>query len=615
MEQKQFLTAQDVLQMFGVDETALKDLVKSGAVKALTDQGSLKYASDDFTALRKQGFLKSAIVNESVPGDSDDQLSFFDVSPEPKSAAGSEQLSFLELDEDALNEQANPARTQQPQSLENWLGDSDGSLAEMVISDDSIDTLESSKQSSKTVLNTTQSPTKKTPESEPQQTALEDSDSDVRIVSIDIQSESHRNSNQAPQTAHDQPVLSDLLSPAGKPGSADLDSDSDVVLAFPSSEMATISDSDSDVRLSAEGLDGDDAAVNTPTGGSSSGELTFNDDSGIRLFASDHDSGISLANADSGISLASADSGISFADADSGISFADADSGISLAADDSGITLLGDDSGISLLGDDSGISLLGDDSGIRLDDGDSDITLKSDAKIPNQTIAEQTGRKVPPLKKDKLSSASGSRRKQETETHEIDLSDELLSDELMPDSAFDLDVSSEGKTIELNFDDLDEDAVIPPPPIVPKKPVPKKPQPQSLSEAFKLDEPLEVEDLDISDDLEGAINSDLSDEFAAVEEDEEVFEASDDDFSEAEVAADDEMFSDDELAAPVAKVKKGPKEPEWGMVAVAPIAISALLMLATSALLWGGIATMWTGNDAPGPVATLVSTLAGMSPF
>ena len=100
-----------------------------------------------------------------------------------------------------------------------------------------------------------------------------------------------------------------------------------------------------------------------------------------------------------------------------------------------------------------------------------------------------------------------------------------------------------------------------------------------------------------------------------MEEDEEVFEASDDDFSEAEVAVDDEMFSDDELAAPVAKVKKGPKEPEWGMVAVAPIAISALVMLATSALLWGGIATMWTGNDAPGPVATLVSTLAGMSPF
>jgi hypothetical protein len=611
MEQKQFLTAQDVLQMFGVDETALKDLVKSGAVKALTDQGSLKYASDDFTALLKQGFLKSAIVNESVLSDSDDQLSFFDVSPEPKSAAGSEQLSFLELDEDALNEQANPDRSQKPQSLENWLGDSDGSLAEMVISDDSIETMESAT----TVFNSTQSPTnqsptKKTPETEPQQTALEDSDSDVRIVSIDIQSESHRNSNQAPLTAHDEPVLSESSGPAGNSRSADLDSDSDVVLAFPSSEMATISDSDgdsdSDVRLSAEGLDRDDAAVNAPTEGSSSGELTFNDDSGIRLFASDNDSGISLANADSGISLASADSGISFADADSGIS---------LAADDSGITLLGDDSGISLLGDDSGISLLGDDSGIRLDGGDSDITLKSDAKAPNQTLAEQTGRNVPPLKKHKTSSESSSRKKQDTETHEIDLSDELLSDEIMPDSAFDLDVSAEGRTIELNFDDLDEDAVIPPPPLVPKKPVPKKPQPQSLSEAFKLDEPLEVEDLDISDDLEGAINSDLSDEFAAVEEDEEVFEASDDDFSEAEVAVDDEMFSDDELAAPVAKVKKGPKEPEWGMVAVAPIAISALVMLATSALLWGGIATMWTGNDAPGPVATLVSTLAGMSPF
>ena len=602
MEQNRFLTAQDVLMMFGVDETALKDLVKSGAVKALTDQGSIKYASDDFTALLKQGLLKSAIVTESLPGDSNDQLPFFKVTPEPTSAAASEQLSFLELDEDALNEQANPTHAQKTQSPANWFADSDGSLAEMVFSDDSIETMESAT----TVFNTNQSPTKKPSETELQQAQLEDSDSDVRIVSIDIQSESHSNSNQAPPTAHDEPVLSQSSGAAGKPRSFDLDSDSDVVLAFPSSELATISDSDSDVRLSAEGLDGDDAAVNTPTGGSSSGELTFNDDSGIRLFASDHDSGISLANADSGISLASADSGISFADADSGISLASADSGISLAADDSGIMLLGDDSGIRLSGNDSGISLGG---------GDSNITLKGDAKTPNRTIAEQTGRKVPPLKKDKPSSESGSRRKQDTETHEIDLSDELLSDELMPDSAFDLDVSTEGKTIELNFDDLDEDAVIPPPPIVPKRPVPKKPQPQSLSEAFKLDEPLEVEDLDISDDLEGAIHSDLSDEFAAVEEDEEVFEASDDDFSEAEVAVDDEMFSDDELTAPVAKVKKGPKEPEWGMVAVAPIAISALLMLATSALLWGGIATMWTGNDAPGPVATLISTLAGMSPF
>ena len=112
----------------------------------------------------------------------------------------------------------------------------------------------------------------------------------------------------------------------------------------------------------------------------------------------------------------------------------------------------------------------------------------------------------------------------------------------------------------------------------------------------------------------------MSGEFAAAEEfedaDEEVFEASDDVFSAAEMSAseiEEVAESEDELPAP--KVRARPSEPAWGLLAVAPIACAALFMAATATVLWGGIATMWTGGEAPTPAGMLISTLAGLSPF
>ena len=71
--------------------------------------------------------------------------------------------------------------------------------------------------------------------------------------------------------------------------------------------------------------------------------------------------------------------------------------------------------------------------------------------------------------------------------------------------------------------------------------------------------------------------------------------------------------SEDELPAP--KVRARPKEPAWGLMAVVPIASAALFMAVTATVLWGGIATMWTGGEAPTPAGMLISTLAGLSPF
>ena len=135
-----------------------------------------------------------------------------------------------------------------------------------------------------------------------------------------------------------------------------------------------------------------------------------------------------------------------------------------------------------------------------------------------------------------------------------------------------------------------------------------------------MDEPPEVEDLEIAEDLDSAVTNDLSGEFESAEvfedADEEVFEASDDVFSAAEMSAseiEELAESEDELPTPKARAK--PKEPAWGMMAVAPIACAALFMAVTATVLWGGIATMWSGGEAPTPAGMLISTLAGLSPF
>lgn len=488
--------------------------------------------------------------------------------------------------------------------------------------------------------------------------ALSDSDSDVRIVGMVAEGQSGEIAAKSDDLSEWDGMTETLNLPES--GAHSPDSDSDVRLApleanlADSVEIKTVTDhelnlvgvvdessllmiaspSDSDVKLVTSPSDSDVKLVSTEANSvetdssdpepsreigaahstneftiassESSSEVILADaDSGIRL--SDDESGIRLAHEDSGISLVSDDSAAD----DSGITLVGVDSGITLAGrdhgdDESGIRLAGDassgdDSGISLVDADSGISLLNDvDSGIRLSEADSGISLiGADSGI----TAEEDIFDPKPVSGKKT---SGEIVQSHDATQTLD-----LSDELMEDSGFDVNLAEEDVTSELKTPMGTTPGY--PKTIVGKTTV--QPPVLSLSETFKLDEPPEVEDLEISDDLEDAEASDFSGEFAAVEED-EVFEASDDDFSAAELSvAEDEDLSDSEVAVPAAKVKKGPKEPQWGPVAVAPIAISALTMLAAVTVLWGGVATMWTGGEAPGPVGTLISTLAGLSPF
>ena len=321
--------------------------------------------------------------------------------------------------------------------------------------------------------------------------------------------------------------------------------------------------------------------------------------SAIHLESGEPDSGISLEpeNADSGISLEMdvPDSGIS-------LEPVNADSGIALepvaAGSDVMLDFLQADSGISLEADkpDSGITLEKDDSGIRVEASDSGITFEDDVFDPAATLAEFDDGDFELMSDDEMNLDGGT-------TQTLGLSSEHALD-----SGFDVSLADPEQTTELRFDGASSGELD----VVKGRSRAAPPsQALSLSEAFKLDEPLEVEDLDISEDLDAASGG-FSDEFAEVDED--VLEASDADFSDAEAVSVDEgdEFSDSEVVAPVAKTRAGPREPAWGMMAVAPIIGASVFMMATVMILWGGISTMWTGAEAPGPAGMLISTLAGL---
>ena len=306
-------------------------------------------------------------------------------------------------------------------------------------------------------------------------------------------------------------------------------------------------------------------------------------------------------------------SGISFADSKDEIQLAAADSGITLDATgaDSGITLQADDDDLNVSFDnlegDSGIQLVGDDggSGITLDpnSADSGISIEATDSGIRFESANESGIML-------METDSGISLEDDVVDfdHEGKTSDLAVSEEELRDSGFDVSLSESANTIEMDFDEEGSSADT----VVSKDRGKKKKggtKNLNLSEAFQLDEPPEVEDLDISDDLESAAGSD---EFASIDDD---VEASDEHFGSGTVsiAEDDDESKADLAAEPVAaKTRPRPYEPSWGLGAVLPIMAASVVMAATSTVLWGGIATMWTGAEAPGPAAALISILAGL---
>jgi hypothetical protein len=172
------------------------------------------------------------------------------------------------------------------------------------------------------------------------------------------------------------------------------------------------------------------------------------------------------------------------------------------------------------------------------------------------------------------------------------------------DSSLDINLDDADATAELllgDEDDIDDATAT----IVRKG----RPTPGGLSEAFELDDEAEVEDLEISEDLDAGSEAEVE-EFEA---EEEVFDASDETFSgdEVEATGDEE---DEDYLEPAAKSKKaaGPKEPAWGAGMAVGLVACTLFLAANSVILWTGVSTMWNGADSEGPGGSLIQTLGDL---
>ena len=358
---------------------------------------------------------------------------------------------------------------------------------------------------------------------------------------------------------------------------------------------------DSDVTLSGVTSDSDSGSA-LRLGADDSGISLFGlDASGIALDGGSHlgipgpGSSVLLGGPGSKLGGLSDDSGVSLAPAgDSGLALESslADSGIALASVGSAASVMDDDSGITLSLDDSGLSLEADDSGLSLESaGDSGISLTS----LDKTLSEGD-----------FTSSMFDDDHDAGRTQTLDISNDFDDD-----SAFDMNLSDAGKTAEFQIGD--EDDVAETAATVVKKGRNKKDGP-GLTEAFSLDDSLEVEDLDIADDLEAGVDVDDDDEVAEIEED-EVFDASEETFSDEVDAVEDddgEGYLTASAGAAAAAKAFGPREPSWGMGMSVGLIAGSLFLAANGLIMWAGVSSMWNGADPTGPAAGLISQLAGM---
>ncbi len=590
MESKKFLNAEEVAAEFGLNADSLKQFVDSGEVRALADRGTWKYRRDELEGLVSAGKIQPPTSDFGLDAlaDGGQTLSFSD--PD-------DDVSYIELDEEALAEQATmitkstpavPPVAEDPVE-EDWFLPTDE--AEMTAS--------GNQSSSDVAIYTGPNPS-----DDDVPSITDGSDSDVQIapeynsprpedsgILLDFNLDagatvsSSGSSLRLPQTAG---TVDDFI----EPSNVDQESVSawdEILDSSGDSSVVGIGGEASGVNLDTSGSSvglGGDSAVNLVDLSGSDVKLPTEEsgillDEGSRLGMSAGSSvvtkgagsvlGIGAADPDSGVALGSAD-------ADSGITLegsrihADPDSGITLSAGDSGLALTADlDSGIALGSLDSGLSLQGADSGLMLS-GDSGIAIDGNAK----TLAD-----------DDLSfNLDGDR------TQTLDISSEFEDD-----SAFDINLDEGDATAELLLGD-DDEADDSSATVVRKG----RPAPGSLSAAFELDDAGEVEDLEISQDLD----ADIDEEVAELGDEDEVFDASEETFSDEVEATED----DDYLEPVAAKKPAAPKEPAWGMGMAAGLVACSLVLAANSLILWTGVMTMWTGADSEGPAGSLIQSLA-----
>lgn len=581
MDSKKFLDASEVAAEFGLDEAALKRLVDSGEVRALADRGTWKYRRDELMALVNAGKIQLPSMDFPVALSEGNQV---------LSVHNDDDLSYIELDEEALAEQATMISKSKPVADEpaveqDWFVPSDA--AEMSAAGERGASLEEVSDSDVRIA----------PKSDSDVQLAPGSDSDVSLADSGIAAGSDSDVQIAPDYSAHKP------------------SDSGILLDFNLDAGATVSSSGSSLRLPQTGPEAEDQA---PAASADVDDSAWDDVSGaaagdssvvgMGAGASSIDLGddSTLQKTDSGVKVRAAESGILIDDSHVGMSTGGSsvlggapaevpdDSGITLdSEDDSGISLSTGDSGISLSTGDSGISLASGDSGISLGgDEDSGITLQPDSGLMMASSGD-SGLAIP----DDARTVADMNLRDNDKTQALNVADDL--DE---SSSFDINLDDSDATSELVLGDDDLDEVSP---TVIRKGKPGKSGKGVLSEAFDLDDEAEVEDLEISGDLD----SDMEvDELAEVEEDEEVFDASDETFGSGEVETAEEEEEDYLEPAAAAKKPVGPREPAWGAGMAVGLIACSLFLAANTLILWGGVSTMWNGADAEGPAGTLIQT-------
>lgn len=554
---KKFLSAEEAASQFGIELADFQRLVDARKLRALADRGSWKYRRDEIVDLIQNGLLAAQHPQGDV--DAPQTLEF----PRSADQGSREDLAFLEIDEQALEEGATQIT---PNSDFAFLDDemnpksgfaSDSEIL-MIESDADVPVSSSSPTPPSSempvagslsefnlVLDDNPKSAADSPRADESSVIIGgendskiDSDSDVKVVASKgggSSSELGIPFEKTSKTDADAPRTDESSVIIGGEGDSKIDSDSDVKV-IQATEQSSIIASGSGADHAMLG----DSSVISPLDKSS---IISSSDSDVRIA----DSGISLERVDSGITM---DSGINL-NADSGLSLETGDSGIRLEPD-SGLTF--ESSAV-----DSGLSLEDADSGLSLSDLDSGIALSGKAPVGRSPRPDDT----------------------QAEFEQID------SD------------SSEHTGLIESFDD--DSASLPAAPVAKAK---KKAKSPSLSDSF--DSVDEVEDLEIVDDLESG-GLDVDDEEAADFEDEDILEASDEAFS---IAEEGELSEESIASVPV--MKSVVKEPSWGVATVIPIAACAFLLLVQGLILWDGISTMWNGDTSKAIGASIISALGGM---
>ena len=615
---KKYLSLEEAARLLGMDPKQLSKMREKGEVRAFADRGTWKFRQDEIEELSRM----------QMP-DSDPEVPMGDYSD---TGALSNDV-ILGNDEEALGDQPTIIRRTP-------LIDEPDSEARLIINEKFMPNYNSSGALPRPDLpealgdggsGLKLDAPKKKPEG--------GSDSDVRLVFDD--SIMGGSSDEIPISAGEMTSdsVSDVRlhtddgsdSDVSLPGSMDR-SDSDVQLITPKKPGGAGSDSDVQLitpKRNAPGgrsVDGteSDVTLALPAGDDAdvfSLDMVPEDDGSFVLGGKD--SGIfATGPSDSGIALdvdikGMRDGGSGSMGMDSGITLGSSDSGTSLDA------MMGHDSGISLDSEsafslaDSGISLAEDN--YSLGAADSGISLE-------QAPPAKTGGTAKLQMPDKKSGSTAKAKQPGKSSKPADDDDELAGTiPMMPalggDDSFDdtqMEVPMLGgddSEFEFSSNALDDES----------------------TNVIMLDDEGGVDDygatmvgkgrkgaaaVESDDEVFDVSESSESGTFAADDDDLEVADdiiGEDDELEEDVFGADEGDFDDDlqsgqshaDFVAPVGGRMAAPVEVEWGPMMVAGLAVSSLIMLASSLVMYDLVRTIWQDSDPTAPTGAMLGMFRG----